>query len=163
MRKIIGIDPGLAGTGIGIVQGASFHIEDYSFGAIDTLKTDSLASRLNQIYSKVMKVLEDEQPNLMVIEEIFSVQKFPKAGIALGKVSGVIMLAGCKAGISVIEVPVREAKSVLSGYGNASKSQLELSVRNILKHNERIKPFHASDALALAIIGLYRYHKEIKI
>ncbi|OQY13060.1 MAG: crossover junction endodeoxyribonuclease [Desulfobacteraceae bacterium 4572_19] len=157
MFKIIGIDPGLAGTGIGIVQGVGKCIDNYSFGVVGTSKNDSLPDRLNQIFLKLEQVLKNEEPDLMVVEEVFSVKKFPQAGITLGKVSGVIMLAGCKAGVSVVEVPVREAKQILSGFGNASKSQLEMSVRHILEHDQPIRPVHASDALALAIIGLYRY------
>jgi crossover junction endodeoxyribonuclease RuvC len=59
----------------------------------------------------------------------------------------------------VIEVPVREAKQVLTGSGTASKQQLEEAVRHRLAHKTSIRPFHASDALGLAIIGLYRFKK----
>jgi crossover junction endodeoxyribonuclease RuvC len=92
----------------------------------------------------------------MVVEDVFSLQKYPKSGINLGKVSGVVLLAGCQLGIPVMEVAVREAKQILSGNGKASKSQLERTVRQLLKHHEPIRPYHASDALALALIGLYR-------
>jgi len=157
MTKVIGIDPGLAATGIGIVKGKELAVESYSFGSIHTAKNNPLPARLDKIFSKLLSVLKTEKPDLMVVEDVFSLERHPKSGINLGKVSGIILLSGCRAGIPVIEIPVREAKQVLTGNGNASKTQLELSVRNALNHPERIKPDHASDALALAVIGLFRY------
>ena len=157
MKTIIGIDPGLAGTGIGIVSGERMDISGYSFGAIETRKTDSVAIRLDIIYTRLVKLLKGQAFDLMVVEDIFSLEKYPKSGILLGKVAGVVMLAGAHAGIPVIEVPVRESKKILSGNGNADKKQLEKAVRHHLKHQEPIRPFHASDALALALIGLFRY------
>ena len=93
----------------------------------------------------------------MVIEDVFSLQKYPKSGITLGKVTGVILLAGYQVDVPVTEVPVREAKQVLTGNGNASKIQLERAVRHLLNLPDPIRPYHASDALGLALIGLFRY------
>jgi crossover junction endodeoxyribonuclease RuvC len=156
MTKIIGIDPGLAATGIGIVTGTGGKIKSYSYGGIYTSSSDFLPERLNQIFSRLTTVIESEKPDLMVIEDIFSLEKYPKSGIALGKVSGVISLAGCRLGLPVMEIPVREAKQAITGNGKATKVQLEAAVRNILHQTMAIRPFHASDALGLALIGLYR-------
>ncbi len=71
MLKIIGIDPGLAGTGIGIVQGRGLNIAGFSYGAINTSKDFSLSNRLNQIFTKIQRVLETEKPDLMIIEDVF--------------------------------------------------------------------------------------------
>jgi len=157
MIKIIGIDPGLSATGVGIVRGAGSTINGYSFGSINTSKNNSLPDRLDHIFSKLLQILKDENPDLMVVEEVFSLEKYPKSGITLGQVSGVVMLAGHRTGVSSVQVPVREAKQVLTGNGNARKQQLEEAVRHRLKHKTPIRPFHASDALGLALIGLYRY------
>ncbi len=161
MIKVIGIDPGLASTGIGVVRGEGFDIAGYSFGAINTPKDISSAARLDIIFSKVFQVLEDEKPDLMVVEDAFSLGKYPKAGISLGKVSGVVLLAGYRNGINVIEVSVRETKQVVTGNGNAGKAQLERSVRQLINHSDPIKPDHASDAIALALVGLFRYENFI--
>ena len=158
MIKIIGIDPGLSATGIGIVRGNGPTIQGYSFGSINTSRSKSLPDRLDHIFSKLLQILKDENPDLMVVEEVFSLAKYPKSGITLGQVAGVVMLAGCRAGVSSIEIPVREAKQVLTGNGNASKKQLEEAVRRRLDHNTPIKPDHASDAVGLALIGFYRYN-----
>lgn len=161
MITCIGIDPGLADTGVGIVRGTGLDIQSYSFGSITTSKDVSLPLRLELIFDKLLAVMEAEKPDLMVVEDVFSLEKFPKSGIVLGKVTGVVLLAGCRMRIPVVEVPVREAKKVLSGNGNASKSQLEKTVRNLLDHPEPIRPDHASDAMALAIIGQFRYGNQI--
>jgi crossover junction endodeoxyribonuclease RuvC len=161
MIKIIGIDPGLSTTGIGIVRGAGITIDGFSYGSIQTSKNTSLPSRLNHVFSKLLHVLDNEKPDLMVVEDIFSLDKYPKAGIILGKVAGVILLAGCRTDVPVVEIPVREAKQVLTGNGNASKAQLEKAVRHELNIQPPIKPYHASDAMALAIIGLYRYENNL--
>ncbi|MBL7179895.1 MAG: crossover junction endodeoxyribonuclease RuvC [Pseudomonadota bacterium] len=163
MVTVIGIDPGLSATGFGIVRGTGFKVERFSFGSIHTSKNIPFPNRLEQIFSKLLLILEDEKPDLMVVEDIFSVEKFPKAGISLGKVSGVILLAGCKVDVPVTEVPVREAKQILTGNGNADKKQLELAVRHLLKLKTPIKPYHASDAMGLALLGLFRYKNNDRI
>jgi len=159
--KVIGIDPGLAATGLGIVQGKGFKVDAFSYGSINTSKNISLPTRLDQIFSKLILILKDEKPDLMVVEDVFSVEKYPKAGIILGKVSGVILLAGCQADVPSIEIPAREAKQVLTGNGNATKMQLEKGVRRLVNLKLPIKPYHASDALSLSLIGLFRYQKCI--
>lgn len=155
--KVIGVDPGLAATGVGVVSGRGLKVEAFAFGSIYTEKDLGLPGRLDRIFSKLRSVLEEERPDLMVVEDIFSLEKYPKSGIALGKVTGVILLAGFRLNIPVREVPVREAKQVLTGNGNAAKAQLEKAVRHLLSSPSPIRPFHASDALAMALIGMFRY------
>ena len=161
MKKIIGIDPGLSATGLGIVRGTGMKIDSFSYGSINTSSNTALPRRLDQIFSKLLHVLNDEKPDLMVVEDIFSLDKSPKSGITLGKVAGVVLLAGCRVNVPVVELPVREAKQVLTGNGNASKDQLEKAVRHELKLSVPIRPYHASDAMALAIIGLYRCENSL--
>ena len=156
MIKIIGIDPGLAATGVGVVSGSRLKVYSFSYGSINTSKKYSLPNRLEQIFSGIFSVIKDEAPDLMVVEDIFSLRENPKSGISLGKVSGVILLAGCKADVPVVEIPAREAKQIITGNGNASKAQLEEAVRSYLNLHDPIRPFHASDALSMALIGLFR-------
>jgi crossover junction endodeoxyribonuclease RuvC len=158
MIKVIGIDPGLSATGVGIVRGTGLKVKGFSFGSIHTSKKLPLPGRLDKIFSNLLIVLKNERPDLMVVEDIFSLVKFPKAGITLGKVTGVVLLAGCQVGVPVAEVPVREAKQVLTGNGNASKMQLEKAVRRLLNLTDPIKPYHASDAMGLALVGLFRHN-----
>lgn len=157
MLKVIGIDPGLADTGFGIVQGNGSSVQGHAFGTIRTAKDEDLACRLNHIYSEICSILKSEKPNLIVIEGIFSLQKYPKSGIALGKVCGVVLVAGAQCRVPAMELPAREAKRVLTGNGNATKAQMERAVRHFLGRRQKISPSHASDALALAVVGLLRH------
>jgi crossover junction endodeoxyribonuclease RuvC len=155
--KIVGIDPGLAGTGIGVIEGDGRAITGYSFGSISTRASEPDPVRLHHIYSKTKAFLLDQSPDLVVLEDIYSLEKYPGSGIMLGKVSGVLLLAAFKAGAQVREVAVREVKMVICGNGGADKNQVERSVRQHLNHDKPIRPFHASDALGLALTGFYRY------
>lgn len=155
---MIGVDPGLADTGIGVIRGWGMKVDGYAYGSISTPKDLALTNRLEKIHAGLSEVLRDENPDLMIVEDVFSLEKYPKSGITLGKVTGVILLAGRQAEVPVSEIPVREAKQVLTGNGGADKAQLEMAVRRFLKISTRIRPFHASDALALALIGLFRHH-----
>ena len=157
MIKVIGIDPGLSATGVGIIRGRGSKIAGYSFGSINTSSKSALSNRLDKIFSKRAHILTQEKPDLMVIEDVYSLKKYPKSGILLGQVTGVVLLAGFKAAVPSIEIPVREAKQILTGNGNATKIQLEKAVRHRLNHKEPIRPSHASDAVGLALIGLYRF------
>jgi crossover junction endodeoxyribonuclease RuvC len=131
-------------------------VAGYSFGCITTSPSIALAERLDRIFSKLQQLFSKEAPDLVVVEDVFSLKEYPKSGIALGQVSGVILLAACRAGVTCLQIPVREAKQALTGSGNASKVQLEKAVRRQLEHPGPIRPYHASDALGLAMIGLLR-------
>lgn len=155
--KLIGIDPGLAATGIGVVTGSGTMVQSYAYGVVKTNRADSTAGRLEEIYSRLHQLFKDEHPDLIVIEDVFSLEKYPQSGITLGKVCGVIALAARHAQAEVKEIPVREAKQILTGNGNAAKAQMEKAVRQALGCPEPIRPYHASDALGLALIGLFRY------
>ena len=157
MIKVVGIDPGLAGTGIGVVEGNRKKIQGYSFGSIATRAKDPVNLRLDTIYCKVLDFLCEQKPDLVVIEDIYSLEKYPGSGIMLGKVSGVILVATYKAGLNVEEIAVKQVKKIICGNGSADKYQVERSVRDLLKHKQTIRPFHASDALGLALTGYYRY------
>ena len=156
MIKVVGIDPGLAGTGVAIVQGDIRGVNGYSFGSVATDSSDDISFRLDFLYTKIFSFLEEHRPDIVVFEDIYSLEKYPKSGILLGKVTGVLILAAYKVGIRMEEVAVREMKKIICGNGRAGKEQVERSVRNQLGHSEPIRPFHASDALGLALTGYYR-------
>jgi crossover junction endodeoxyribonuclease RuvC len=157
MIRVMGVDPGLAATGIGMVSGHGSRVTGFAYGDIRTEPRDSVPERLNRIYDRMTEILQTERPHRMVVEAVFFLPRYPASGLTLGKVVGVILLAAARAEVSVFEVPVREAKKVLTGNGAAGKHQLEQAVRRTLNLSAPIQPFHASDALALALIGLYRH------
>ncbi len=157
MIKVLGVDPGLAATGIGIVSGRQFDVATFSYGCIRTAAHTPLSDRLRHIHTKLSDMIVAEQPDLMVVEDVFFLKRIPTSALSLAKVAGVILLAGSSNGVVVSEIPVREAKRNLTGNGNATKGQLEKAVRSRLSLKDPIRPSHAADALGLALIGLYRY------
>lgn len=159
---VVGVDPGLASTGVAVVRGTGLKPSHYSFGVIRTKASASLGSRLDAIFTSLLTILEREKPHLLLLEDVFSLQKHPKSGISLGHVCGVIQLAGERSGVPATVVSVREAKKVLTGNGAATKDQLERAVRNALRLSDPIRPDHASDALAIALTGLFRYGFTLK-
>ncbi|MBU2489279.1 MAG: crossover junction endodeoxyribonuclease RuvC [Proteobacteria bacterium] len=155
--KVMGVDPGLAHTGVAVVEGTLGAVTSFSYGTIVTKPPQPDATRLYSIHERISSILAEEKPVLLVLEEVYSLPRYPKSGLVLGKVLGAIMVACCRAGVPVREVAVREAKQVLTGNGAASKAQLERAVRDHLALDRPITPSHASDAVALALIGLFRY------
>ncbi|MBS3757235.1 MAG: crossover junction endodeoxyribonuclease RuvC [Desulfobacterales bacterium] len=162
MLKIVGIDPGLAATGVAVIEGTQLSVTRYSYGCIRTSARHETPIRLNRIYNQLSSFLNNQSPAFIVVEDVFSLDRFPKSGIVLGKVTGVILLAACRLGLPVREVPVRVAKQVLTGNGSAGKKQLAEVVRHRLNHAGPIRPYHAADALALAMVGLFRYSDAVE-
>ena len=161
MMKIVGIDPGLAATGVAVIEGTELSVARYSYGCIQTSARHSVPIRLNRIYDQLISFLTRQSPDFIVVEDVFSLERFPKSGIMLGKVTGIILLAGCQLHLRVKEIPVRTAKQILTGNGSANKQQLAESVRHRLNHPGPIRPYHASDAIALAMVGLFRHTSGI--
>jgi crossover junction endodeoxyribonuclease RuvC len=157
LHTVLGIDPGLADTGVALISGDGQRVARYAYGTIHTDKDRPLGDRLERIYRHLEETLREAAPDLMVVEDVFSLKRYPKSGILLGNVTGVILLAGRHQGVPTVQLPVREAKQILTGNGNASKAQLELAVRHTLNCGAPIRPTHAADALGLALIGLHRF------
>jgi len=154
--KAIGIDPGLAMTGFGVVEALSRGGKACDWGTIRTEADRPVPSRLRTIYYELRGILEKWKPNLLVLEEVFVLKQFPKAAIQLGEVRGVIYLAAQELDIQVVEVKPTEVKSALTGSGRADKEQIKRAIRQILRIENGLTSSHAGDALALALTGLSR-------
>jgi crossover junction endodeoxyribonuclease RuvC len=154
--KAIGIDPGLAMTGFGIVETLNRGGRACDWGAIRTEVGCSVPIRLKTIYDELKGLFEKWRPNLLVLEEVFVLKQFPKAAIRLGEVRGIIYLAAQEMDIPVMEIKPTEVKSALTGSGRAGKGQIQKAIRRILEIEVPIHSSHAGDALALALTGLSR-------
>jgi crossover junction endodeoxyribonuclease RuvC len=86
--KIIGIDPGLAATGVGIIHGRGMQVHHFAYGTIRTPAHQPQPDRLARIYRCLCDLLAEEAPHLMVVEDAFSLERYPKSGLTLGKVRG---------------------------------------------------------------------------
>ena len=154
--KVLGIDPGLAATGYGLVE----RIKDDSLklhevGVIRTPPRVPLPKRLAIIYSTMRELLREFSPDAMAVEELYFA-KNTKTAMAVAQARGVILLAGAQAGIPAESYTPLEVKLQITGFGRASKEQVQGMVARLLSLKTRPKPDDAADALALAICYLLR-------
>lgn len=153
---VLGIDPGLAATGLGVVGGDRQHLVARHFECVRTDSGAPLAARLSRIHAAAAGALAAWRPDLVVIEKVYSVPKAPTSALLLAHVRGVICLAVEQAGCALMEISPNEVKAALTGSGHADKEQIERAVRRSLGLNAPVRPSHAADALALALAGLQR-------
>jgi crossover junction endodeoxyribonuclease RuvC len=152
---ILGLDPGLANTGYGAISCDTSRPVLRSVGAIRTTPREPVPQRLFQIHSDLTSLVDKLKPDIVVLENAFSLVKYPKAGIVLGGVIGVIYLTMFQHNLSVFEVSPREIKNCLVGSGGATKTQIKAAVQHVLTIS-KISSFHAADALAVALTAYYR-------
>jgi crossover junction endodeoxyribonuclease RuvC len=153
--RVIGIDPGSLITGYGVVEkngGRLLHVDN---GCLTTKRKSSLPDRLLQIYESLMETIEQFQPQAIAIEEIFFSKNVASA-LKLGESRGIALLAATQKKIPIFEYSTRVVKQAITGYGQASKEQIQQMVQRLLKLPE-IAQVDASDALALAICHLNSY------
>ncbi|MBN2047418.1 MAG: crossover junction endodeoxyribonuclease RuvC [Anaerolineaceae bacterium] len=152
----VGIDPGLGTTGYGFVrldENGELVVVDY--GVILTGTKLSLEQRLLVLYEKINQLLLLHRPDHSAVEKLFF-QKNVTTAIAVGQARGVVMLALAQSGIPVIEFSPPEVKQAVSGYGGATKRQMQLMVQSILEMEQPPSPDDAADALAVAITQIHR-------
>ena len=152
---ILGIDPGLASTGFGVIRCDKVTPSIVKCGYIKTSAKEPVSNRLFQIHSDINQLIRSLNPDLIAIENIFSLVRYPKAGILLGGVLGIIYLSVSQNNVSMIEITSKEVKNSLTGYGGADKYQVREAIKNLLKMTD-VKSFHATDALAIALTAFYR-------
>lgn len=147
---ILGIDPGTAITGYGVVEylGNRFCLIEY--GVIQSAKEDKLAVRLHTIYLGLTALIEKYKPDQMAVEELFF-NKNTKTALTVGQSRGVILLSGQLLGVPIFEYTPLQVKQAVVGYGRAEKKQVQFMVKAILNLPETPKPDDAADALAIAI------------
>lgn len=151
-KIILGIDPGLATTGFGIVQqvGDDYTVIDY--GCITTQPDMAFADRLSTIYDDLNQVIEMYKPVQCCIEELFFCNN-AKTAFLVGQARGVMMLTLLQQGIEISEFTPLQVKRAITGYGKADKKQMQTMVMHLLSLKSIPKPDDAADALALALCG----------
>lgn len=150
MRTILGIDPGTATTGWGVVHGEGQHLQLIEYGTIRTPANSPLPERLLTIHQEVTDLLESYEPDLVAVEQVFF-QKNVKTAMSVGHARGVILLAAAEAGLPIDEFTPNEIKQAITGYGGAGKQQMQDMVRMLLGLEEVPRPDDAADAVATAI------------
>ncbi len=153
---ILGIDPGFAITGYGVIhfEGNKFKIINH--GAIMTTATMPLPQRLNIIYNDLNQIINEYKPDVCAIEELFF-NKNVKTALTVGHGRGVAVLCAAQAEIDIYEYTPLQVKQALVGYGRADKNQIQQMVKVILNLSEIPKPDDTADALAVAICHAHSY------
>lgn len=164
--RILGIDPGIATIGFGVMDSDKNRHRLVTCGVITTPAHTSLSSRLEQIYEDLERLLETFKPDAVSIEELFFNTNIT-TGIAVAHGRGVILLACRKAGVNIFEYTPLQVKQAVVGYGRAEKAQVMDMVRRLCGLSAPPKPDDAADAVALALCHarsstslLYRGDKE---
>jgi crossover junction endodeoxyribonuclease RuvC len=159
MPLVLGIDPGTATTGYGLVRDREDgSLEEITHGTILTPPDMPAHQRLSLLYHKLNDLLLLHRPDGVAVEKLFF-QTNVKTAIAVGQARGVVLLAISEAGLELGEYTPNEVKQAVAGYGSAGKKQIQEMVRVLLCLDEIPKPDDAADALAIAITHLntHRY------
>ncbi|MCB0119146.1 MAG: crossover junction endodeoxyribonuclease RuvC [Anaerolineales bacterium] len=154
MTLALGIDPGTATTGYGLVRlMPDGELVAVDYGVILTPKEATPSARLEMLYDDLNKILKKHKPESAAVEKLFFSRNVT-TGIAVGQARGVVLLALQKAGMDIYEYSPNEVKQAVAGYGFAEKRQMQEMVRTLLQLEKIPKPDDAADALAVAITHL---------
>jgi len=149
-RVILGVDPGLATTGWGVIEEAPSGPRMLSFGVIETPAGQPLPDRLLRIQSELSLLIRAYQPAVLAIEELFFT-KFAVSIAATAQARGAILLTAALQNVPIVEHNPRAVKMAMTGFGSASKEQMQLMVQRVFKLKEMPRPDDAADALAIAL------------
>lgn len=155
--RILGLDPGTATTGYGVVDVEDGQLTAVTYGVIKTSARDPMPQRLQTIERGLKQLLADYRPDSAGIEEVFFGRNVTTA-ITVGQARGVLILTLANAGVPISEYSPPKIKDAVTGYGKADKSQVQLMVRNLLHLEETPRPDDAADGLAVAITH-YHYQR----
>lgn len=147
---VLGVDPGTAITGYGLLEHTANRFRLLEYGTIRSSSQDDPAARLYDIFQGISAVIDRYNPEQMAVEELFF-NKNVRTALVVGQARGVIMLAGHLKGLPVFEYTPLQVKQAVVGYGRAEKQQVQYMVKAILNLEEIPKPDDAADALAIAI------------
>jgi len=147
---IIGIDPGIAITGYGVIRKTENNLKCLNYGVIKTNPLLTSGQRLKKLHLELFKLLKKYQPRVLAVENIYFF-KNSKTAIPVSEAKGVILLTAAKKQLKVEQFTPLQVKMTICGYGRATKQQIQKMVKEILNLNKIPKPDDAADALAIAI------------
>jgi crossover junction endodeoxyribonuclease RuvC len=151
---VLGVDPGTARTGYGLVAEGSGRLRALDWGVIATEKDTPMPTRLLAIYDRLGQLIRLHRPAALAVEEIFF-NRNVRSALAVGQARGVVLLTAAEAGLPVLEYTPPQVKQAVTGYGGAGKAQLQAMVKLILGLGETPRPDDAADALAVAICCIH--------
>jgi crossover junction endodeoxyribonuclease RuvC len=147
---ILGIDPGYAIVGYGVIESQRGNFKLIDYGAINTPKEETLPVRLAMIERGMTKLIDTFKPDCIAVEELFFTKNIT-TGIAVAEARGVILLTAVKSIGKLYEYTPMQIKQALTGYGGADKQQIQHMVKTLLRLKEIPRPDDAADAVAVAL------------
>jgi crossover junction endodeoxyribonuclease RuvC len=147
---VLGIDPGTAATGYGVLERRGSRLRLIDYGCFETLPGHPLPERLLHIHQAVTELIETHRPRVVGVERLFFNRNVQTA-FAVGQARGAVLLAAAQAGVPVLEYGPHEVKIAVTGYGRAGKEQVQRMVQIVLGMPSLPRPDDAADALAVAI------------
>ena len=151
---ILGIDPGTACTGYGVVQGDRIGLVSLvECGVIRTRPRDPLPARLGEIHEGVAELIQRHRPDALSVEDVFYAKNV-RTTVVLGHARGVVLLAGQQAGVAIHEIPPAEIKKAVVGTGAATKEQVQFMLMRLLRLKSVPQPSDAADGVAAALACL---------
>ncbi len=160
--RILGIDPGYALMGYGVIEQAGNTFRAVKYGSIETDASMPLPDRLKFIYAELMDIISETEPEEAAVEELFY-NSNAKTVINVGQARGVAILACVNSGINPAEYTPLQIKMALTGYGRAEKSQIQQMVKLMLGLSKVPKPDDTADALAAAICHANSFRGSSKL
>ena len=154
---ILGIDPGTATTGYGVVEKQGHNVKYVTCGVILTDKAAPMPERLATIYAQLNRLLDVHEPDVIVTEQLFFSNNVTTA-MQVGRTVGIVLLAAAQRGLPWMEYRPVEVKMAVVGYGGAEKKQVQYMVTQLLKLDKPPKPDDAADALAIAVCHAHSSH-----
>jgi crossover junction endodeoxyribonuclease RuvC len=151
---VLGIDPGTARTGYGVVSGSGKSLRAVDHGCFETVDDRPLGARLLLIHEALVDLIETHRPEAVGIERLFFNRNVQTA-FAVGQARGVALLVAAQHGLPVYEYGPHEVKMAVTGYGRASKEQVQRMVQLLLGMADTPRPDDAADALAVAVCTLH--------
>lgn len=156
---ILGIDPGLAHTGWGIVETRGSACRARAYGCVETKANESIDMRLGRIYDEISLVIQKFRPVALSIESIYFGQNV-RSAIPTAQARGAAIVACARAGLSVGEYTPMQIKQAVVGTGSADKAQVMYMIRTVLQLDHEPHPDHAADALAAAVCHAHLVRTE---
>ncbi len=159
--RYLGIDPGLNCTGYAIFERAPRGPVLREGGVIRSTQKLSLAERVLEIGQGLRELLQQYQPAVMAIEQVFSTGQYPKTALLMAHARGAILYAAAEQNVRVVHYMPRQIKRLLTGSGKASKDQVQRAIQNELRLKELLEPNDVADAAAVALCHYYSSRAQV--
>ncbi len=156
---VLGIDPGTARTGYGLVERDGSRISMVDYGCLETPSTMVLSQRLLLIHQGMNALIQEHGPDVVAVERLYFNRNVQTA-FAVGQARGVILMVAAQCGLPVAEYGPHEVKQAVTGYGRADKGQVQRMVQRLLELTVLPRPDDAADALAIAICTAHAFRPE---